>query len=270
MTPTSLARSVAIFALSLAACGESLPPPKPSNVTTDAPPAEQEKAEPEAGEAATDGPEDHLARFVEAANRHDLAAVQKLVRPACWSSACQSFAGQAGQKFQVKQVGVPNRNADRATAVADIVEKGEVRDRVYLYLVKGTDGWVVVDIDEDESRSQTFLVEHEVLGNQSTPEETVKAYFNAAEARDKVQLLELFSEAGRKQEREWEKSFTNAIFGKGMKPKEWKLRDAKVEGDSATISARVVFTDAKGEDDNEGMNFTLKKQGEKWWIESVK
>lgn len=258
-------------ALTLAACGESLPPPHPQSVSTDPPPNTEDPGK--ADEPATndgEGPEALLTSFVEAANRHDQPAVEKLVRPACWKSACGLFAQQAGKKFQMKQVGAPLRNEARATATFDIVEDGEVRDRVYVYLVKGTEGWRVVDIDEDQQRSRTFLVENEVFGNQSTPEETVKSYFNAAESREQNHLLELFTEAGRQQEREWEKSFTKGIFGKGLKVKEWKLRNAKIEGDSATVSARVVFIDEKGEDDNEGMSFTLTKQGEKWWIESVR
>jgi hypothetical protein len=257
-------------ALTLAACGESIPPPHPQSVSTDPPPSADDPEKPDEPANDGEGPDALLATFLEVSNRHDLDAFQKLVRPACWSSACQSFARQAGEKFQSKPVGLPLRNGDRATATFDIVEDGEVRDRVYVYLVKGTEGWRVVDIDEDQQRSRTFLVEHEVFGNQSTPAETVKSYFSAAEAREKNALLELFTEAGRQQEREWEKSFTKGIFVKGMKVKEWKVRDVKSEGDSATVRTRVVFIDEKGEDDNEGMNFTLTKQGEKWWIESVR
>ncbi len=103
-------------------------------------------------------------------------------------------------------------------------------------------------------------------GKQSTPESTVEAYFAAAKAKNRDAMLGLFTQEAQAKEREWKKSFTNAMFSQGIKIKESSVRGVSRDGDTTRISVKAVFTGPDGKDDGEGMHFVMLRQAGKWWI----
>jgi hypothetical protein len=224
-----------------------------------------------AASAPSGGPDAALALFMRAANSGDEYEVQQHVSGECWSGNCRSFADQAGKKFQVKPNGRSLIRGERATVLGDIVINGEVKDRVYIYLAKTSGQWRVVDIDENSEHARTFLAEvGPVTKTQSTPADAVNAYFKAAKARNKDAMLGLFTQEAQQKERDWNKSFTNAMFSEGLKIKEWVVREVDAQGESANVSVKATFITPDGKEDGEGMRFVLARQNGKWWIIELK
>jgi len=105
----------------------------------------------------------------------------------------------------------------------------------------------------------------------STPKGVAEAYFAAASAGDKEGMLSLGTPEWREREATWTKGFTHHIAEKGWRPKVEKWR-GPTEADDGTIrlSAKVLFTNPEGEEDGEGMTFTLIKDGDRYWIKDLK
>lgn len=104
----------------------------------------------------------------------------------------------------------------------------------------------------------------------TTAKGVVASFYAAARAGDRQAALALMTVSCQEHERTWDKSFTQAIFDRGKRPKSEGLRGEAVEGDRATVSVRAIFVDADGRDDREGMRFELIRDGDTWKITSIR
>lgn len=105
----------------------------------------------------------------------------------------------------------------------------------------------------------------------STPKGVVDAYFAAASSGDKEGMLSLGTPEWREKEANWQKGFTLHIADKGWRPKVEQMRGPR-EADDGTIriSVKVLFTNPEGEENGEGMSFTLIKDGDRYWIKDLR
>ncbi|MEZ4380772.1 MAG: hypothetical protein R3A79_05465 [Nannocystaceae bacterium] len=106
---------------------------------------------------------------------------------------------------------------------------------------------------------------------QGTPLGAVAAFVAAVDDGDREAATALMTDGCLERERSWDKSFSKAIFDRGLRFHIIKLRDASsAEDDRASVRLGVVFLDSAGEPDNEGMSFTLVKRDDAWWIDEIR
>ncbi|MCA9658571.1 MAG: hypothetical protein KC486_09515 [Myxococcales bacterium] len=105
---------------------------------------------------------------------------------------------------------------------------------------------------------------------QGKPLAAVAAFVAAVDESNREAAAALMTEGCVERERSWDKSFTKAIFDRGLRFHIIKLRDESIEGDRASVRLGVVFLDSAGEPDNEGMSFTLVKREGVWWIDEIR
>jgi hypothetical protein len=103
----------------------------------------------------------------------------------------------------------------------------------------------------------------------SSPAEATKAYLVAAQASKVDDMLALMTPECRDKERTWADGFTKNIADGKIKLKSYEMREPVVTDDTANVSVKAVFV-ADGVDDNEGMRFALKKQGDDWLIAEIR
>jgi hypothetical protein len=96
----------------------------------------------------------------------------------------------------------------------------------------------------------------------------VEAYLAAARVPDEAAMLALGTPQWREKEKAWAKGFTTNIARKGFALKTAEVREPEVSGEEARVSVRAVFV-VEGEDDNEGMRFTLVRRDGRWWISDL-
>ena len=106
--------------------------------------------------------------------------------------------------------------------------------------------------------------------DQSTPEATVGAWFEAANRGDKEGMLSLGTDVWREREMSWERGFTFNVVNRGLRVKEYKTEPTQPVEGGARIVARAVLTLPDGTEDGEPMHFRLVKEGEVWKIAELR
>jgi hypothetical protein len=105
---------------------------------------------------------------------------------------------------------------------------------------------------------------------QGKPLAAVAAFVAAVDDSNRDAAAALMTAGCVERERSWDKSFSKAIFDRGLRFHIIKLRDESIEDDRASVRLGVVFLDPAGEPDNEGMSFTLVKRDDAWWIDEIR
>ena len=181
-------RASAIFCLLLFACAapQSVPPAPSTPPSAQTPPAEpppEGKVEPEI-EAVPREAHEVLADFIKAVNASDENGAERSCRAECWRGSCGVFLERF--KNQLKLHGQVSVKGDRARAALDVVSGNDVRDDIYVYLKRGTDGWLVAEVHNDADDSDNFLAHPLAALDRSTAESTVRAWFASINEREYV------------------------------------------------------------------------------------
>jgi hypothetical protein len=93
----------------------------------------------------------------------------------------------------------------------------------------------------------------------------VEAYLAAARLHDEAGMLALGTPAWQAKEKAEARAFTPAIASRKFALKSATVREVVTHAATAEVSVRAVFL-VDGEEDNEGMRFSLVRDGGRWWI----
>lgn len=105
----------------------------------------------------------------------------------------------------------------------------------------------------------------------SAPQSVVDAWIAAAKTGEKDAMLSLFVPAAREAEGQGKDSFTSVVVNLGVRLTSVEVSTPlKVEGDKATVAYGGHFREKDGKDHKDGLRFTLVKQADGWFIESLK
>ena len=104
--------------------------------------------------------------------------------------------------------------------------------------------------------------------DRSTPKAVVDAAVESMKKPDVEALGALMTPEWATREREWKKSFSNALR-KGIKLISAEIREPEIDGDKATISVKARFKTPEGEN-GEDLHFVLEKKEGAWWISELK
>lgn len=123
------------------------------------PPAAAESAPPVAAEARSPStPDAAVAKFLDSANSDDDGGARATSTADCWEKECQSFASQAGRKFQARVVGETRQGGDHAVVGVDVVCPGERKcDFVHLLFALSNGEWRVSDVTEDDAKAKAWV-----------------------------------------------------------------------------------------------------------------
>jgi hypothetical protein len=111
------------------------------------------------GEAAP-SPENSFKAFVAAVEADDAAKAEALCTPGYWKSDRDSgerlFKQAVRKKFEMKKIEVKIKG-ERAVVVSDIIVKGKVVDRIFMYAVSEKGNWLFDGANENENQIVYFL-----------------------------------------------------------------------------------------------------------------
>jgi hypothetical protein len=112
------------------------------------------------GGEAVPSPENSFKAFVAAVGADDAAKAEALCTPGYWKSERDSgerlFKQAVRKEFEMKKIDVKTKG-ERAVVTTDIVVKGKVVDRIYMYAVSEKGNWLFDGANENENQIGYFL-----------------------------------------------------------------------------------------------------------------
>lgn len=144
------------------------------------------------------------------------------------------------KRFVLKPTGEPRIKGDRAVSAVEVVRSGKVLDRVFLYLIKRGEGWLIDGIDEDKGRGDRFLAKEEDGKPQpNRPSRLATAFLAKAKEVSQVQSQALWTPDG------WE-ARGQKLFRQRIAPRKANFRasaDPQVKGDHAYAAIEQRYQD---------------------------